>query len=323
MLGKVLITAQSVTRSTTALRYLTDAGCAVELRTPPSPADAQWLTEQVRDIDALVCAMEPVTESLLAAAENLKIIARPGVGYDTVDLAAATRRRIPVTIAAGTTDQSVADFTMGLLLQAARGIVEAALATRQRKWERVTGTEVWGKTLTVVGLGRIGKAVARRARGFDMRVLAVTRTPDHEFAARHDVEFVALEDGLRAADFVSLHAPLTPDTENLLDERRLSWMKPGSFLINTSRGGLVDERALARAVREGGLAGAAVDVLREQGPGTASPLMDVPGITVTPHMAAFAREALERVALSVAQSIVAALNGERPLNVVNPAIYSA
>jgi phosphoglycerate dehydrogenase-like enzyme len=323
MLGRVLITAKSVSSSGAALQYLADAGCAVDLKTSPSPLDEQWLIEQTRDVDALVFAMEPVTDALLGQASKLKIIARPGVGYDTVDLAAATRRNIPVTIAAGTTDQSVADFTMGLLLQAARGIVEAALATQQRRWERVTGTEVWGKTLTIVGLGRIGRAVVKRALGFDMRILVVTPRPDQAFAARHGVEFVQLEAGLRQADFLSLHAPLTPETENLIDERSLRLMKPGAYLINTSRGGLVDERALAAAILEGRLAGAAVDVLREQGAHSRSPLIAIPRVIVTPHMASFAREAMERVALSVARNIIAALKGERPTNVVNPAIYSA
>jgi phosphoglycerate dehydrogenase-like enzyme len=322
MLGKVLITAKSVSSSAAALQYLADAGCAVELKTPPSPVDEPWLIEQSRDVAALVFAMEPVTERLLDQASKLRIIARPGVGYDTVDIAAATRRKIPVTIAAGTTDQSVADFTMGLLLQAARGIVDAAVATQQRRWERVIGTEVWCKTLAIVGLGRIGRAVVKRARGFDMRVLAVAPRPDREFAAAHGVEFVSLEEALRQADFLSLHAPLTPETQNLINERRLRLMKPGSYLINTSRGGLVDEDALAMAISEGRLAGAAVDVLREQGPHTCSPLIGLSRVIVTPHMASFAREAIERVALSVAQNIVAVLHGERPANVVNPAIYS-
>lgn len=322
MSAKVLITAKTVADSAAALEYLHAAGCRVDVKTPPSPVHERWQMEQVRDAEALVFAMERVSAQLLEAAPKLKVIARPGVGYDTVDLAAATRRKIAVTIAAGANHQSVADFAMGLLLLCARGIMEGAHSCQERRWDRVIGTEVWEKTLTVVGLGRIGRGMIRRARGFDMRVLAVVRSQDREFAAQHGVEFVSLEEGLRRADFVSLHAPLNAQTENLLDERALGLMKPGAFLINTSRGGLIDEFALAAAVRNKRLAGAALDVLREQGANSSSPLIGVPGIIVTPHMATFAREAMDRVALSVAQSIVAVLRGERPPSVVNPEIYA-
>lgn len=321
MLGKAFITANAVSSSKAALKVLEDAGCEVQFGTAPAPFDEQWFIEHGRDADAWVFTMEPIGARIVDAAPKLKVIARPGVGYDTVDVAACTRRRIPVTIAAGTNDQSVADFAMGLLLTAARGIVEAAQITQQRKWDRIIGTEVWSKTLTIVGLGRIGKNMVRRARGFDMRVLIVTRTPDRGFATLHEAQYVDLETGLREADFVSLHAPLTPETGNLINARTIALMKPGAFLINTSRGGLVDEAALADAVRSKRLGGAAVDVLRQQGPNTPSILLGVPGIIVTPHMATFAREAIERVAVSVANSVVAVLRGERPAQVVNPEIY--
>jgi phosphoglycerate dehydrogenase-like enzyme len=286
-LGTVLITAGSVKGTPAALALLEGAGCSVKLETTPSPIDEQWLIDQIRDVEGAVFAMEPVTSRVVDAATRLRIIARPGVGYDTVDVAAATRKRIAVTIAAGTNDQSVADYTLGLLLAAARGILPAAQGMWAKRWDRVTGTEVWNKTLAIVGLGRVGKAVAKRARGFDMRVLAVSRSRDEALAREHEVTFVALEDALREADFVSLHAPLTAETENLINERTLATMKRGAYLINTARGGLVDEKALADAGRSGHLAGAAVDVLRVQGAGSASPLIGEQGMIVSPHMASF------------------------------------
>jgi phosphoglycerate dehydrogenase-like enzyme len=318
---KVLITAKSLANSSDALRVLERAGCEVRLDIGGPSRDESWLVDECREIDALVVTMEPVTSRIIDAAKNLKVIARPGVGYDTVDLPAATRRKIAVTIAAGQNDQSVADFAMGLLLLAARGIMSAAAACQERQWQRVTGTEVWNKTLMIVGLGRIGQGMARRARGFDMHVLAVSRHPDPRFVAQHGIEVVSLEEGLRAADFVSLHAPLMPETRYLINERTLGQMKRGAYLINTARGGLVDEQALANAVRSGHLAGAAVDVLIEQGAGSRSPLIGIPQIIVTPHMATYASEAMERVAVSTARSIVAVLDGERPTHVVNPEIY--
>lgn len=318
---KVLITAKSVLSSAEALALLREAGVDVVARATPEPFDERWLIEQARDASALVFAMEPVSARLLDAAEHLKIIARPGVGYDTVDIAAATRRGIAVTVAAGTNDASVADFTFGLLLAAARGIVPAVESVRAHGWERFTGTEVWRKTLAIVGLGRIGRGVAQRARGFEMRVLAVSRQRDEAFAAAHGIEYASFDDALAQADFVSLHAPLTAETRHCIDARALARMKPGAFLINTSRGGLVDEAALVDAVRRGHLAGAAVDVLCELGANSPSPLIGVPGILVTPHMATFSRESMRRVALAVAGSVIAALKGERPAGLVNPDVW--
>ncbi|HTP98592.1 MAG TPA: phosphoglycerate dehydrogenase [Casimicrobiaceae bacterium] len=320
-LGRVLVTAGSVKGSPAAIEYLKAAGCDVELTATPLPVDESWLIDKARDVDGLVFAMEPVSSRLLDAAQRLRIIARPGVGYDTVDVAAATRKGIAVTIAAGANDQSVADFTFALLLLAARGIITSEQSVQQGRWDRVTGTEAWSKTLAIVGLGRIGKGVAKRALGFDMRVLAVSRQEDREFAGAHGVTFVTLDDALRDADFVSLHVPLTADTENMIDARAIARMKRGAYLVNTSRGGLVDEHALADAVRSGHLAGAAVDVLRVQGASSPSPLIGVPGIIVTPHMATFSRESMDRVAMSVAKSVVAALRGERPPGLVNPEVY--
>jgi len=321
--AKVLITARGVAASAAALAHLRAAGCEVVVREPPTPLSEEWLLEQTRDAAGLIFAMEPVSARLIAAAAALKVIARPAVGYDTVDIAACTARRIPVTLAVGTNHESVADFTLALLLAAARGLPEAAAATQRHEWLRCIGTEVWGKSLTLIGLGRIGRAVARRARGFEMRVRAVTRSPDAEFAARHGLEYVALEEGLRLADFVSLHAPLTSATQRMINAQTLGWMKSGAYLINTARGGLIDEAALAAAVRDGRLAGAAVDVLEEEGAHSHSPLLGVPGIVVTPHMATFSREAMERAALAAADSVVQVLQGRRPAHVVNPAVYES
>jgi D-3-phosphoglycerate dehydrogenase len=321
--ARILVTARSVANSSAALALMRAAGHEVVVENSPVPFDPAWIAQRMRGIDALVFAMEPVSAAALEQADRLRIIARPGVGYDTVDIDAATRKGVIVTVAAGTNDQSVADFTFGLLLQATRGIATAADSVRQGGWERVTGTEAWGKTLAVIGLGRIGKGVARRARGFDMQVIAVAPRPDHEFARQHGIRYASFEEAIEQADFVSLHAPLNTSTANLIDARALARMKRGAYLVNTSRGGLVDEQALAAAVRDGHLAGAAVDVLCVQGAGSPSPLIGLPNVIVTPHMATFTHESIERVAMSVAHSVVAALQGEQPEHVVNPAAWSA
>ena len=198
-LGPVLVTAASVAACAPALQRLRDAGCGLRVLSTPQPFDEAWLVEQVGDVAGLIVAMEPVGARVFAAAPQLKVIARPGVGFDTIDMAAAARHGVAVSIAAGCNDQSVADFTMGLLLAAARGLLPAAASVQAQGWARSAGTEVWGKTLALVGLGRIGQGVARRARGFDLRVLAVTRQQDAattDFAVRHGVELVGLEDAL-------------------------------------------------------------------------------------------------------------------------------
>jgi phosphoglycerate dehydrogenase-like enzyme len=238
-----------------------------------------------------------------------------------VDLKACTERRIPVTISP-VNDQSVADFALWLMLDVARGITTAVNGVQAHGWERVTGRELWRKTLTIVGLGRIGRGLAQRARGFEMRVLAVDDHRDAAYAAQHGIEYVSLEDGLRAGDFISLHVPLTPATEALINAGRLALMKRGAFLINTARGGLLDEAAVVAAVKRGQLGGAAVDVLRQQGANSASPLIGVPGIIVTPHMATFTVESMQRVAMSVAHNILAVFAGGRPEGVVNPEVYA-
>ncbi len=317
-LGKVLITAASVKGHAPALQMMRDAGCELVLETTPSPLTEEWSIDKVRGIAALVVAMEPVSARVLEAAPQLRVIARPGVGYDTIDMAAATRRRVVVTVAAGTNDQSVADHAFGLLLMAARGLVGAVNSVQAHGWDRPTGVDIWRKTLAVVGYGRIGQAIARRARGFDMRVLVVTPRPGPQ---EEGIEYVSLDQALAQADFVSLSAPLTPATENLINAATIAKMKPGAILVNTARGGLIDEAALAEAVRSGHLAGAAVDVLRQQGANSPSPLIGVPGILVTPHMGSLTRETMQRVGLSVATSVIAALRGERPAHVVNPEVY--
>lgn len=317
-MARILVTARSVAGVPQALRQMEAAGHEVVVATTPVPFDKAWLLAQVREADALVLAMEPMDAEVIAAAPKLRLIARPGVGFDNVDLDAATRAGVVVTVARGTNDASVADFTFALMLEAMRGTSVAAQGVREGRWERVTGTELWRKTIAVVGLGPIGLGVVRRARGFEMRVLAVNRSRDDALAQREGFAYAALDDAVEQADIVSLHLPLLQQTANLFDAGRLARMKPGAFLINTARGGLVDERALAAAVRQGRLAGAAADVLQVQGANSPSPLIGVPGIVVTPHMATFTHESMARVAMSVAGSVIDVLAGRRPAHAVNP-----
>ncbi|RMF89065.1 MAG: hydroxyacid dehydrogenase, partial [Nitrospinota bacterium] len=255
MAYKVVITARYFTNDPTPLDYLRAHQCELVESGYGGDRDDRELSEEetirlLQGVDALIAGGVKVTRRVLEAADRLKIVARRGVGFDSVDLQAATERGIVVTITPGAITNSVADFTFGLMIAVARKIPVADRAIREGKWPVLMGTELWKKTLGIIGLGRIGKAVAKRARGFDMQILAYDIVQDEAFAQQYGVRYVSLEELLQSADFVSINAPLSSTTTHLIDARALRMMKPTAFLINTARGGLVDEKALIQALQE-------------------------------------------------------------------------
>ncbi len=278
--------------------------------------------ELLRDVDAAIISSLPLTEHVLANVGQLKVIAYRGVGYDSVDIGAATARGLPVLIAPGFTD-SVADYTFALMLAVTRQVALADRLVRAGRWEVLVSTNIFQKTLGIVGLGRIGKAVARRAHGFEMTVLATDVIRDEAFARQYGVTYLPLHELLRRADMVSINAPLSQDTRQLIDEKALRLMKPTAFLINTARGGLVDEQALAVALCEKRIAGAGLDVFREE-PLSRNPFEGLDNVVLSPHLAAYSREGLRETGLLAAQGVVAVLEGKRPdpAVLVNPEAYS-
>jgi D-3-phosphoglycerate dehydrogenase len=278
--------------------------------------------ELLQDVDAAIISSLPLTDHVLAHLGKLKVIAIRGVGYDSVDLSAATARGIPVIVAPGFTD-SVADYTFALMLAVTRQVTLADRLVRTERWEVLVSTNICGKTLGIIGLGRIGKAVARRARGFDMTVLAMDVVQDEAFARRYEVTYLPLPELLRRADIVSINAPLSGDTRHLIDDRALRLMKPTSYLINTARGGLVDEQALTAALRAGRLAGAGLDVFHEE-PLQHNPFQGLDNVVLSPHLAAYSREGLRDTGVLAAQGVVTVLGGGRPeaAVLVNPEIYA-
>lgn len=266
--------------------------------------------ELLHDADAAIISSMPITDAVLAETPRLKVIALRGVGYDSVDVESATARGIPVAVAPGFTD-SVADYVFGLLLTVARQVTLADRLVRDRRWQVLVSTNIAGKTMGIIGLGRIGKAVARRASGFDMPILAVDVVQDEAFAARYGVQYVPLDTLLRESDAVSINAPLQGDTRHLIDAQALASMKPTAFLINTSRGDLVDEAALAEALRAGRLAGAGLDVFHDE-PLQDSPLRALDNVVLSPHLAAYSREGLRETGLLAARAVLAVLGGGRP-----------
>ena len=282
---------------------LREAGFAVEKR---AGLKGDELTEAVREADGLVVRSETrVTGPLLDAAGRLRVIGRAGVGVDNIDVAAATQRGVVVMNAPDGNTMTTAEHTMALLLALARRVPQGDASLKAGRWERkqFVGVELRGKTLGVVGLGRIGRVVASRARGFEMKVVAFDPFVAPAQVRDEEIEIAPLEEVLRRADFLTVHTPLTPETRGLIGERAFAQMKRGVRVINCARGGLIDERALYAAIKEGRVAGAALDVFEQEPPPADHPLLGLAEVVATPHLGASTREAQEGVALTVAEQM--------------------
>ena len=279
------------------------------LERAPTEADMVAL---IKEVDVLISGTEPVNARVFEAANKLKGIAKHGVGYENIDLAAAKNRNIPVAIAGGTITNSVADMTMALLLALARKIPLGDRSVKEGRWPRAVGVELKGKQLGIVGLGQIGKAVCRRAKGFEMEVIACDTYQDAVFAVQWQVQYVELDILLKIADFVSLHAPGGAETRRLIDSNRLALMKPTAYLINTARGELVDEGALYEALKHDRLAGAALDVFEVEPPG-ANPLFGLDNFIAAPHSAGQTNEGLRAMGEITCDNAMKMLKGEEPM----------
>lgn len=280
---------------------------------PLSSAElAGWLP----GVDGFIAGLDIIDRYALQAADQLKVIARYGVGLDNVDLASAREKGIVVTYTPGANAVSVAEMTIGLLLALARRIPEAASAARRGEWPRLGGLTLEGKAVGLLGLGAIGRQVARRLAGFDCRILAYDPVVDEEFASRYGINLLPLEDLLRQADFISLHMPLRHETRGLVNAKFFEAMKPDAYLINTARGELIDEGDLAEAIRSKKLAGAALDVFAQEPPAADHPLLSLPEVIVTPHAAAITDGATNAMGWMALSDCMAVLRGEPPLHPV-------
>jgi D-3-phosphoglycerate dehydrogenase len=286
---------------------------------PGLPKDE--LLNIIQDYVALVVRSETkVTKDVIERAKNLKVIGRAGVGVDNIDVEEATRKGILVINAPEGNTIAACEHTIGLMLAISRKIPQAFSLLRQGKWERKSfiGNELYGKTLGLVGLGRIGSEVAKRAKSFKMRVIAYDPFISPEKAKELDVELYSdLPALLKEADYVSLHLPLTQDTKNLIGKKELEMMKPTAYLINCARGGLVDEDALYEILKEKKIAGAALDVFKNEPINPDNPLLTLDNVVLTPHLGASTQEAQEKVALIVAEEIIRFFKGEMVSHAVN------
>ena len=307
-----------------ALALLRDAGCEIVHPPKTGPLPADELLKVLPGNDAVLASMDKFTADVLAsaAAGQLKVVSRWGVGYDAIDVPAATKAGIVIAFTPGLLNETVADFAFALLLALARRVHLGHADMSNGVWRGVWGNDVHGKTLGLLGCGRIGQAMARRAAGFNLRLIAYDIAPNPE-AEKLGVKFVLLDELLAQSDFLSLHAALTPQNRGLLGEAQLRKMKRTAYLINTARGALVDEAALTRALTEGWIGGAALDAFVTEPLPADHPLRKAPNVLLTPHLASFARETGERVSLTAAQAIVDLMNGRRPQFVVDPNVYQS
>ena len=259
-----------------------------------------------------IAGLDIIDRAAIVAADQLRVIARYGVGVDNVDLPAARERGIIVTNTPGANSISVAELSVGFILVLARNIVEASIATRAGGWPRMSGISLEGKCVGLLGFGAIGKQVAPRLVGFNCRILAYDPYPDRDFAKSVGVEFVSQDELVSQADFLSLHLPLLPETFEMVNLKFLAKMKPTAFLINTSRGELVNEQDLLEAVNSNRLQGAALDVFTKEPPGADHPLLRNPRILVTPHCASHTDGATQNMGRMAMQECLSVLRGEVP-----------
>jgi len=291
----------------------------------PPPRDV--LLKEVRDVEGLLSLLtDKVDAELMDAAPRLKVISNYAVGFDNIDVAEATRRRIPVGNTPGVLTDSTADLAFALMMAAGRRLIEGVDYVRAGKWKTwgpklLLGQDIHGATLGIIGFGRIGQAMAKRAIGFDMRVLAYDPYPDQKAAKALGVELVELDRLLAESDFISLHPLLTKETYHMIGEREFKLMKPTAILVNAARGPIVDPKALYNALKNGEIAYAALDVTEPEPIPMDDPLLTLPNCIIVPHIASASRATRGKMAEMAAANLLAGLRGERLPNCVNPEVY--
>ncbi len=311
-----------------AAQQILNASCDTEYWSQPDRISKEELFRRIKDKEGLICLLtERVDTDLLHIAPKLRIAANVAVGFDNIDVAVCTKRGVVATNTPGVLDETTADFAWTLLMAVARRLVEGETLARSGNWkgwdlDQLVGMDVYGKTLGIVGFGRIGRAMARRAAGFQMKIIYsdAVRAPENvekELKAEHR-DFNTL---LAEADFVSVHVPLLPETHGLFDAPKFYRMKPTAFLINTSRGAVVDEAALVHALESGKIAGAGLDVYENEP--FIHPGLKRPNVVLAPHIASASLETRTKMACMAAENVTALFKGQRPPNMLNPEVLNA
>lgn len=317
---RVLLTTTSF-QDTPGVHHDMLAAAGFELVRERGPLSEARMLELAGQFDAYLCGDDALTRAVIAKSlPRLRVISKYGIGLDKIDLKAATDLKVPVLFTPGVNHTTVAEHTFALLLAVVRNLVVEANHVAAGRWTRITGNELCGKTLLLVGLGRIAKEVAIRARAFGLRVLVFANYWEEDFARWHGLERVEdLDAGLRQADFVSLHTKLTEKTKGLLDARRLGLLKPGAVIVNTGRGELIDLGALVAALKTGRIRYGA-DVLDQEPPPPNHPLLGLPGTVLTPHIGSRTHESVQRQASCAVENLTRFLAGQKPIAQANPEV---
>jgi D-3-phosphoglycerate dehydrogenase len=311
---RVLVTPTSYAKNDFKLRSdLEEQVKEVVYNTTGRPLTSEELLEMIPEIDGYIAGLDAIDRKVIEAADRLEVIARYGVGVDKVDLDAAKDKGIVVTNTPGANSVSVAELTVGLILALARNIPIAVIATKAGEWPRLSGLSLEGKTVGLLGFGSIAKHVAQRLIAFDCKVIAYHPSYDVGAAAALGVELRPQQDLIREADFLSLHMPVLPETKEMVNDDFIDKMKDGAFIVNTSRGELIDESSLLVALKSGKLRGAALDVFIQQPPGADHPLLALPNIIATPHMGAHTDGATDAMGWLALKDCLAVLSGEEPI----------
>jgi D-3-phosphoglycerate dehydrogenase len=304
------------------MKYITSRG--YEARVAPDFTEAT-LIKEVADAAGFLVRTAEIPASVINAGKVLKVIARHGVGYDSIDVKAATARKIPVCITPRANALSVAEHVLALMLALAKRIIPFDAATRKNEWEirnSYSAFDLDGKTLGIIGMGRIGMLVCQKAQAaFNMTVLAYDSLVPKEAMEKAGAKVVAIPEILHASDFVTLHVPSTPETKGLIGAAQLKAMNRSAYLINCARGPIVDEGALVKALKDGTIAGAGLDVFDPEPPKADNPLFGLPNVILSPHSAGLTVECVIRMATHAAQAIIDVLEGRRPEGVVNPEVF--
>ena len=309
-------------------RKVLDEKCDTEYWTAATHIPRAELLKRIADKDALICLLtEKVDEDLLTHAPRLRIAATVSVGYDNLDISACTHHKVAATNTPGVLDDTTADTAWMIMMAAARRLSEAETWLRSGTWpgwdlDQLCGADIWGKTLGIVGFGRIGREMARRAKGFRMRTLYHDAVRvGSEIESKLAAEFVSFDRILMESDFITLHVPLTAQTHHLFSTKTFAQMKPTAYVVNTSRGPVVDEAALVEAIKSGKIAGAALDVFEFE-PKVSPELLALKNVVVTPHIGSASLETRTKMALVAADNVIAQFEGRRPPTLINPEVLA-
>ncbi len=280
------------------------------------PLNNKEMSELIEDVDGIIIGIDDLNAGIIKQAHNLNVISKYEVGVDNIDIKAATTQGIVVTNTPKANIDAVADLTFALMLALARRIPEADRETKAGNWKKFIGTSVWRKKLGVIGLGKIGRQVVKRARGFEMEILCYDIIQDEEFARQFGVRYVDLETLLKESDYITIHTPLNNATKGIIGYKELEMINENAFLINTSRGGIIEEKALYDALKNNKIKGAALDSYKDE-PLKNSPLVELKNIIMTSHNGAYTKEAINNMGVQAAQNLIDVLEGREPENRIN------